>query len=139
MMKYITLLLMCLLISTTAFAGSCQDVQEAAGNAMRQRSGKVSEVQDVLVPDPETGREGLSSCLSTINALGDAFSLGVTLPDMEQIMGGICSQVDSFIQQKINEVHNQILNEVNNLGGNNIFKVYGTGGEYVAKLKGKLK
>ncbi len=58
---------------------------------------------------------------------------------MEQIMGGICSQVDSFIQQKINEVHNRILNEVNSLGGNNIFKVYGTGGEYVVNLKGKLK
>lgn len=138
-MKYVFAILLTLVLASPCLADSCQDVQEAAAGAMRQRSGKVSEVQDVLVPDPEAGREELSSCLSTINALGDAFSLGVTLPDMDQIVGGLCSQADSFIQQKINEAHNRILNEVNSLGGNNIFKVYGTGGEYVVNLKGKLK
>ena len=75
----------------------------------------------------------------SINGIGDAFSLGVTLPSMDQIVAGICSQVDSYIHQKINDAHNQVLNTVNGLGGNNPFKVYGTSGDYILHLKGKLK
>lgn len=138
-MKYIVMFLLCMVLAAPCFAGSCQDMQDAVSGAMRERNGQVSDTHDVLMPDPETDRDALSGCLGSVNAIGDAFSLGVTLPSMDQIVAGMCSQVDSLIQQKINDAHNQVLNTVNDLGGNNPFKVYGTGGDYVIKITGKLK
>lgn len=138
-MKYIMTFLLCMILVTPCFAGSCQDMRDAVSGAMRERNGRVSNTHDVLMPDPETERDALSGCLGSVNAIGDAFSLGVTLPSMDQIVAGLCSQVDSFIQQKINDAHNQVLNTVNGIGGYNPFKVYGTGGDYVVKIKGKLQ
>ena len=63
----------------------------------------------------------------------------MTLPGMDQIVAGMCSQVNSYINRKINEAHNQVNNAVNGMGGNNPFKVYGTGGDYIVKITGKLK
>ena len=138
-MKYIVMFLLCMVLAAPCFAGSCQDMQDAVSGAMWERNGRVSGTHDVLMPDPETERDALSGCLGSVNAIGDAFSLGVTLPSMDQIVAGMCSQVDSLIQQKINDAHNQVLNAVNGLGGYNPFKVYGTGGDYVVKITGKLK
>ena len=138
-MKYILMFLLCMVLAAPCFAGSCQDMQDAVSGAMRERNGRVSNTHDVLMPDPETERDALSGCLGSVNAIGDAFSLGVTLPSMDQIVAGLCSQVDSFIQQKINDAHNQVLNTVNGIGGYNPFKVYGTGGDYVVKITGKLQ
>ena len=138
-MKYIVTFLLCMVLAAPAFASSCQDMQDAVGGAMRERNGRVSDSHNVLLPDPETERDALSGCLGSVNAIGDAFSLDVTLPSMDQIVAGMCSQVDSLIQQKINEAHNQVLNTVNGIGKNNPFKVYGTSGDYVVKLTEKLK
>ncbi len=44
------------------------------------------------------------------------------LPDFEDVISGMCKAADSYIQQKINEVHNQVLNEVNNIGGGNLLQ-----------------
>lgn len=111
----------------------------AGVSGLEQRNGRVSDTHNTMIPDPESERDALSGCLGSINALGDAFSLGVTLPGMDQLVAGMCHQVDSLIQQKINDAHNQVLNSINGIGGNNPFKVYGTGGDYVVKLKEKLK
>ena len=138
-MKYILMVLLCMALAVPCFAASCQDMQDAVGGAIQERNGRVSETHDVLMPDPETERDALSICLGSINGIGDAYSLGVTLPSMDQIVAGICSQVDSYIHQKINDAHNQVLNTVNGLGGNNPFKVYGTSGDYILHLKGKIK
>ena len=125
--------------ATPCFAGSCQDTQEAVSAAILERSGRVTNSHNVLIPDPESDRGPLSNCLSVINNIGGAFSLGVTLPSMDQIVAGLCNQVDSMIQQKINEAHNQVLSTVNDIGGNNLYKVYGTSGNYVIKIKDKIK
>ena len=85
-------------------------MRDAVGSAMQQRNGRVSDTHNTMIPDPESERDALSGCLGSINALGDAFSLGVTLPGMDQIVAGMCHQVDSLIQQKINDAHNQVLN-----------------------------
>ncbi len=106
---------------------------------MQSRNNRVSETHNTAMPDPEEEREALSNCLQTIQALGDPFTLGVQLPGIDQVVSGMCGAVDSFIQQKINELHNQALKELNGIGGNNIFKVYGTGGEFILQLTGKLK
>lgn len=139
-MRWIFLFLLCAACATTpSFAASCQDMQDAVSRAVQERNGHVSDSHNVLLPDPESERDALSGCLGSVNAIGDAFSLGVTLPSMDQIVAGMCSQVDSLIQQKINDTHNQVLNTVNGLGSYNPFKVYGTSGDYIVKVTGKLK
>ena len=85
--------------ATPCFAGSCQDTQEAVSAAILERSGRVSDSHNVLLPDPESERGPLSNCLSVINHIGDGFTLGVNLPSMDQIIAGLCNQVDSMIQQ----------------------------------------
>ena len=79
-MKYILMVLLCMALAVPCFAASCQDMQDAVGGAIQERNGRVSETHDVLMPDPETERDALSICLGSINGIGDAFSLGVTLP-----------------------------------------------------------
>lgn len=138
-MKYIVVVLLCMVLAAPCFAGSCGDMRDAVGGAIQERNGRVSDTHDVLMPDPETERDALSGCLGSVNAIGDAFSLGVSLPSMDQNVAGMCKQVDSYIHQKINDVHNQVLNTVNGLGGDNPFKVYGTSGDYVFKIREKIK
>lgn len=136
---FFTAIMLLAVFATPCFAGSCQDTQEAVSAAILERSGRVSDSHNVLLPDPESERGPISNCLSVINHIGDGFTLGVSLPSMDQIIAGLCNQVDSMIQQKINEAHNQVLSTVNQLGGNNLYKVYGTGGNYVIKIKDKIK
>ena len=138
-MKYLVTFLLCMVLATPCFAGSCEDMRDAVGGAIQERNGRVSDTHDVLMPDPETERDALSGCLGSVNAIGDAFSLGVTLPSMDQIVAGMCKQVDSYIHQKINDAHNQVLNTVNGNDRKNPFKVYGTSGDYVVKIKEKIK
>ena len=80
-MKYIVTFLLCMALAEPCFAGSCQDMQDAVGGAIQERNERVSDTHDVLMPDPETERDALSGCLGSVNAIGDAFSLGVTLPE----------------------------------------------------------
>ena len=139
-MRTLFISMLLLFVSVTpCLAASCQDVQENVSAAMQERSGRVTESHDTLLPDPESERSSLGGCLDSINSIGDAFSLGVTFPNMDQLVSGMCSQINSLIQQKINEVHNQALNAVNGIGGNNLYKVYGTGGNYVTQITGKIK
>ena len=139
-MRIILAVIVLLIVSATpCVASSCQDTQEAVSAAIVDRSGSVTNNHNVLLPDPESERGQIANCLSVINNIGDTFSLGVTLPSMDQIVEGLCNQVDSMIQQKINEAHNQVLSTVNQLGGNNLYKVYGTGGDYVLKITDKIQ
>ena len=136
---FLAVMMLLTVFAAPCLAGSCQDTREAASAAILERSGRVTNSHNVLLPDPESERGPLAGCLSVINNIGDAFSLGVSLPSMDQIISGLCNQVDSLIQQKINEAHNQILSTVNEIGGNNLYKVYGTGGNYVGKITGKIQ
>ena len=138
-MKYIVTFLLCMVLAAPCLAASCQDMREAVGGAIQDAMDEYPTRMTCLLPEPETERDALSGCLDSVNALGDAFSLNVTLPGMEQIIDGMCGQLNSHINQKINEAHNQVNNAVNGMGGNNPFKVYGTGGDYVVNITGKLK
>ena len=139
MKTFFAAILLLTAFAAPCFAGSCQDTQEAVSSAILERSGRVTDSHNVLLPDPESERGPLSNCLSVINHIGDGFSLGVSLPSMDQIIAGLCNQVDSMIQQKINEAHNKVLSTVNEIGGNNLYKVYGTSGNYIIKIKDKIK
>lgn len=138
-MKTIFVILLCIFMASNVYGSSCPDIQESANTAMQSRNSRVSENHNVAMPDPEEEREGLANCLKTIQALGEPFTLGVTLPGIDEVVSGMCGQIDSLIQQKINDLQNQALNQINGIGGNNPLKVYGTGGEFILQLKRKIK
>lgn len=125
-MKYIVTFLLCMALAEPCFMRFLSGHARRRRRAIQERNERVSDTHDVLMPDPETERDALSGCLGSVNAIGDVFSLGVTLPSMDQIVAGMCSQVNSYINRKINEAHTQVNNSVNGMGGNNPFKVYGT-------------
>lgn len=138
-MQYIIAFILCLTWVMPGFAASCQDMQDVVGSAVQERNGRIRQSYNILMPDPESERELLSACLSAVNSIGDAFSLGVTLPGMDQIVNGMCSQVNSLIQEKINEAHSELLNTINRIGSGNLFRVHGTDGEYVVRITDKLQ
>jgi len=138
-MRYIVICIFCMTWAMPCFASMCQDMQDSVGTAVQERNQRTANVYNDMIPDPESERGMLSSCLDSVNSIGDAFTLGISLPGMDQMLGSMCSQVDSMIQQKINQTHNEVLNSVNGIGGNNVFKVYGTGGDHVVKLRDRLQ
>ncbi len=137
----ITLTFCLFIIMTTACFASegCPDVHNSVATALEERNANTTSTFNTAMPDPEESRDALAGCLGNISSLGDAFSLGVSIPSMDSIVNNLCSSVNSMLQAKINSVHNQVINNINDIGGNNPFKVYGTGGEYVVRLKGKLQ
>ena len=135
-------LLVCFLLTLFAmpcYAGSCGDTQEAATTAIKERNGHVKESHNSMMPDPEEDRGPLSNCLSSINSIGDAFNLGVKIPSMDQIVAGMCKQVDSMIQDKMNQVLSEVRSSVPSIGQNNPFQVSGNVGDLAGSLVGKLK
>ena len=136
-----TLLLTLLLVFTAVpcFAGSCSDTQSAATNAIRERNAKVKEAQNTTMPDPEEDRGALSSCLDSVSSIGDAFSLGVSLPSMDQIISGMCNRVNSEIQSKMNEALNEARSSIGGIGQNNPFQVSGSSSGIVSGIIGKIK
>ena len=130
------LLTLTLLFSFTApcFAGPCDDTQSAASAAINERNSRVKDSHNVLLPDPELERGP-----GSINSIGDAFTLGVKLPGMDQIIAGMCKQVDSMIQSKMNEIMNAAKNRVSEIGQNNPFVVHGSGTDIVISVKSKLQ
>lgn len=138
-MKPLFILSLLLLLASPCLAGSCPDIQESANGAIQARNNRVTQSHNTTMPDPEEQRESLSECLKSIQALGESFTLGITLPGIDEVVSGMCGAVDSFISQKIDEVQNQVLNEINNIGGGNLLKVYGTGSDRIVQLKGKIK
>jgi hypothetical protein len=128
-----------MLYAPPCFAGSCPDAQSAADKAVRERNGKVKESANTMMPDPEETRGPLADCLGSIGNIGDAFTLGVSLPGMDQIVDGMCKQVDSLIQDKMNEVLSEVKSSIPDIGGNNPFQVSGSGKDLVGAITGKLK
>ena len=58
---------------------------------------------------------------------------------MDQIIAGMCKQVDSMIQSKMNEIMNAAKNRVSEIGQNNPFVVHGSGTDIVISVKNKLQ
>ena len=94
-MRILLALFLLTLFALPCYAGSCGDTQEAATAAIKDRNGHVKESHNSMMPDPEEDRGPLSNCLSSINSIGDAFNLGVKIPSMDQLIEGMCKQVDS--------------------------------------------
>ena len=138
-MKTLFLTLMLVFCATPCFAGSCSDTQNAASAAIKERNTRVKETHNTTMPDPEEDRGPLSNCLGSIASIGDAFSLGVSIPSMDSIVNGMCRQVDSMIQSKMNEVLSEARSSVAAIGRNNPFQVSGSGSDVTGSLIRKLK
>ena len=128
---------MLVLTSVPCFAASCSDTQNAATEAIKERNARVKDTHNTTMPDPEEDRGPLSNCLGSIASIGDAFSLGVSIPSMDSIINGMCRQVDSLIQSKMNEVLSEARSSVGAIGRNNPFQV--SGSSDVSGLLRKIK
>ena len=117
----------------------CPDAQSAASAAMRERNAKVRETLNTTTPDPEETRGDLSSCLGGISSLGDAFSMGITLPSMDDIMNQMCRQVEGLLQSKLDEALGEARSTISEIGKNNPFKVNGSGADIAGALTQKIK
>ena len=138
-MKTLCLTLALVLCAAPALAGSCSDTQSAASNAIKERNSAVRESHNTTMPDPEEDRGALSSCLDSVSSIGDAFSLGVSLPSMDQIISGMCNRVNSEIQSKMNEALSEARSSIGGIGQNNPFQVSGSSSGIVSGVIGKIK
>ena len=138
-MKVLLLAFMLMFVAAPCFASPCDDTQGAASKAIKERNARVKETHNTTMPDPEEDRGPLSNCLGSIASIGDAFSLGVTIPSMDSIINGMCRQVDSMIQSKMNEVLSEARSSVTAIGKNNPFQVSGSGSDVAGSLIRKLK
>ena len=137
-MKIVLSLLMVLVLATPCMAGGCQDTQDAVGQAMKARNGRVNNTLNTLIPDPEEERGLLFDILGSVNVFGDGFSLGISFPSLQQIIGAACSKAEYMIQDKIREAQNEALNSIPSIGINNPFKVNGNT-DYINPLTGKIR
>ena len=128
-----------MLCAAPALAGSCSDTQSAASNAIKERNSAVRESHNTTMPDPEEDRGALSSCLDSVASIGDAFSMGVSLPSMDQIISGMCNRVNSEIQSKMNEALSEARSSIGGIGQNNPFQVSGSSSGIVSGIIGKIK
>ena len=138
-MRTLLLTLSLVLCAAPSFAGSCSDTQSAASNAIKERNSAVRESHNTTMPDPEEDRGALSSCLDSVSSIGDAFSLGVSLPSMDQIISGMCNRVNSEIQSKMNEALSEARSSIGGIGQNNPFQVSGSSSGIVIGIIGKIK
>ena len=125
-MKTLLLTIILTLCASPCYAGSCGDTQSAANKAMRERNAQVKESHNTTMPDPEDTRGPLADCLGSIGSIGDAFTLGVSFPSMDQIVASMCRQVDSLIQEKIDDVLSEAKSSIPDIGQYNPFQVGGS-------------
>lgn len=106
-MKHITVIFIMLLIANPAIsANSCPETG-AAQTALSERNNMLLGVFE-SVPNPEDDRELIGGCIESINSIGNSFSLGVSFPSLDDIVGKMCEMANSYIQSKISEAMNKV-------------------------------
>lgn len=106
-MKHITFFILILLIANPAISASSCPETGAAQTALSERNSMISGVFE-SVPNPEDDRELIAGCIESINAIGNSFSLGVSFPSLDNLIGKMCEMVNSYIQSKISEAMNKV-------------------------------
>ena len=133
-------MLCALAASTTAYAAGCEDVESAAQQAAKDRNAQAKKTLDEMMSAAEDSRSAIASCLDSVAALGDAFSMGVSIPSIDQILEQMCNQVDSYIDQKISQGMNEVETSISGaLGNNNPFEVSLNPSDISKPLTGGLK
>lgn len=118
----------------------CGDVAAAAEAAAKARNDNAWDALDRNIPAPEEGRDGVIGCLDVLGGLADAFSMGVVIPGLEEIIGTMCAEANSYINQKIRkgmrEVEHRIQKE---FGSSAPFQVNANPGDLAGSLTGRLR
>lgn len=78
--------------------------------AAKVRQSRAVAVYDTMIADPEDDRDVLGGCLETINVLGDAYSMGVRLPGMDQIIESLCGALNAELRRKIRQLEGMVDN-----------------------------
>lgn len=138
-MKMLFSLCLVCLFSFPCFAATpCDDVQSAANEAMKARNEQAKRAYDTTMGVPEDDRDAFGNCLEGIFSIGDAFSLGVKIPGMDQIIQRMCSQVNSMIQEKVNQAMNEVENAVSGFG-DGVLQVNGSADALAKPILGQIK
>lgn len=136
----VILLFLCLVLSipSLVLAAGCNDAQSAAKEAMKERNEHAKSTYDTTMGSPEDDRSALGGCMDSIFSIGDAFSMGVKIPNMNQIIEGMCGQLNSLIKEKINDATSQ-LEEATSGFGEGPLQVNGSGDNLAKPIIGKIK
>lgn len=111
-------------VSTSFASEPCADVKSVADAAIKERNSHVKENYNAIISDPDENRDSLLNCLGSINSIGDMFSMGVTIPNLDSLLDKACNSAEYAIQSKINESMALLeQNATENLGGVNPFSV----------------
>ncbi len=139
-MKNLLLLAACLMLPSPCLAASCEDIECAAKTAAQARHAHTQSVLNTVIPAPEEQRSSLSSCLDSLNSIGDSYAMGVSVPSIDQVFESICRECNSYIDSKIQSVTASIENEIEGvLGTSHPFQVGMSASDISHALTRKLK
>ncbi|MBQ9407121.1 MAG: hypothetical protein IJU37_10365 [Desulfovibrio sp.] len=140
MKQALLLIALCLAVWPVQTKASCEDMECAAKAAAQARSEQTQRTLNTVMPAPEENRSALTSCLDSLNAVGDSFSMGVSVPSMDQILESICRDCNSYIDSKIHAASAEVENEIEGvLGTNHPFQVGMSASNISNPLMRKLK
>lgn len=133
--------LVILLFASTGFAAtSCQDAKVIADKKIKERNAQVKANYNAVMLDPAEDRDSLLSCLDSINALGNMFTMNVHIPSLQSLLNKVCNKADLAIQSKINAAMVQLEQKATeDLGGFNPFHVNIDGDRIVDDLVGNIR
>ncbi len=78
--------------------------KEAVKKSVIYRNDICRDKYNKIMPDPEDFRSALALCLSSIQKLSAGFSLDAFLPNLSDLLMAACKELDSEIQNKIDEL-----------------------------------
>lgn len=135
MFKFFIMVAFSFLLVNSAYASTnCPEtsVHEAV---KKSRNEYMKDVYNDAILDPEETRK-LSDCLSGIEAMGDIFSMGVSLPSVDSIFDKLCGKMDSELQKTINNTMDKVTTP---LEANPVFDVVGNPDYMVNNIINNLK
>ena len=139
-MKNLLAIIVSLMLPSLCLAASCEDIECAAKAAAQARHAHTQSVLNTVIPAPEDNRSSLSSCLDSLNAIGDSYAMGISIPSMDQVFESICRECNSYIDNKIQSVTASIENEIEGaLGTSHPFQVGMSASDISHALTRKLK
>ncbi len=134
---FITLAIIACTASTSFAATGCPE-ESSIDKTKQEYIDKVIDIYDTAVGDPSDSR-AFSNCLSGVEGLGDIFSMGISLPDVDGLLDKLCDTADSYLQDAINQAKDKITDIKDEITEDPVFKVVMNPDDLVNDLLGDLK
>ncbi len=106
MKKIILCLFALLFLQNQALAGNCPE-DSVVEEIKKAQTDFITEIYDTAVGNPSDSRE-FANCLSSIEDIGDIFSMGISLPSMDDILDKVCDELDHQLKNAINEAKDKV-------------------------------